>query len=80
MDIKPGDKIKIIKEYGGYPNTLGKIFTVHRLIRLEDGTGLHESGGIYTVEKDKEEGRYIICGDEYEKILIPRQLTFIFHD
>jgi hypothetical protein len=71
MGVRPGDKIKIIKEYSGYPGTLGKIFTVFCVNRSGDG-------GVDTVERNKYGNRYIICGDEYEKINPNPQLTFIF--
>lgn len=70
MSIKPGDKIKVIKEYSGYPGTLGKIFTVYMV---------SNDCGVDTVERQDSGYRYTICSGEYEK-WGPRQLTFIFKE
>jgi hypothetical protein len=68
MGVRPGDKIKIIKDYNGYPGILGKVFTVFKVFG---------DGGVDTVEfRNKYMDRYIILEGEYEKI--NPQLTFTF--
>ena len=69
MNIKPGDKIRVIKEY--YGGTLGRVFTVKRVSTM---------GGVDTVEKDMFGDYYIICDGEYEKYKENKQLTFIFKE